>query len=374
MKKTKRILSLALSVCMLAASGSVLAVPENQTGAEETVLTAGETVTIDGFPDAGLPGGTLDKTVQFNFADAFEGDGSNGTNGTTPLANDKGLRAEKADTGIKFSSILGSGNGSRPNAVLLEQTYDLPQPTGSDPYYLTFDFVMQSNCKIAFDFGAGGTAGVMQLLRPDRDGSTPNADYEAVIGGSSRGTIAYAHGKEMSLGLYLDPRNKKVAVYSNGQKLTDDVFDFTDAGAMPETMKVTWCQSSKWWSISSADYITLKQCAVYESAQQSETDQEKADADKAALSLGDISAVTENLTLPTIGSVNGSAITWESANEGVIRIEGGTGVVTRPRNDTAVTLTATITNGTGIAVQTFSVTVKGSEKNADRRTAGGHHQ
>ena len=363
MKKTKRILSLALSVCMLAASGSVLAVPENQTGAEETVLTAGETVTIDGFPDAGLPGGTLDKTVQFNFADAFEGDGSNGTNGTTPLANDKGLRAEKADTGIKFSSILGSGNGSRPNAVLLEQTYDLPQPTGSDPYYLTFDFVMQSNCKIAFDFGAGGTAGVMQLLRPDRDGSTPNADYEAVIGGSSRGTISYAHGKEMSLGLYLDPRNKKVAVYSNGQKLTDDVFDFTDAGAMPETMKVTWCQSSKWWSISSADYITLKQCAVYESAQQSETDQDKADADKEALSLGDISAVTENLTLPTIGSVNGSAITWESANEGVIRIDGGTGVVTRPQNDTAVTLTATITNGTGIAVQTFSVTVKGSEKN-----------
>ncbi|KQP53843.1 family 43 glycosylhydrolase [Agreia sp. Leaf283] len=86
-----------------------------------------------------------------------------------------------------------------------------------------------------------------------------------------------------------------------------------------------------------------------------------ADADRAlrdadALDLGDLSAVTSNLTLPTTG-VNGSTIAWASDSPAVIST---TGVVTRPaagESPAAVSLIATITRGTATEIRTFSATV-----------------
>ncbi|MEJ3747214.1 family 43 glycosylhydrolase [Actinomycetes bacterium KLBMP 9797] len=79
-------------------------------------------------------------------------------------------------------------------------------------------------------------------------------------------------------------------------------------------------------------------------------------ADKAALSLGDTSAVTSNLTLPTSGP-HGSTITWASSAPEVIST---TGAVTRPplgSPDANVTLTATIRRGTVTDTKNFEVTV-----------------
>ncbi len=79
--------------------------------------------------------------------------------------------------------------------------------------------------------------------------------------------------------------------------------------------------------------------------------------DKSALTLGDLSAVTSKINLPTAG-VNGSTITWASSNTSVV---SATGDVTRPKypdTDKQVTLTATITRGSAIATKEFSVTVK----------------
>ncbi|WP_152631131.1 family 43 glycosylhydrolase [Agreia bicolorata] len=86
-----------------------------------------------------------------------------------------------------------------------------------------------------------------------------------------------------------------------------------------------------------------------------------ADADRAvrdadALSLGDLSAVTSNLTLPTTG-VNGSTIAWASDAPTVISTAG---VVTRPaagQNPAAVNLIATITRGAATEIRTFPATV-----------------
>ena len=50
-------------------------------------------------------------------------------------------------------------------------------------------------------------------------------------------------------------------------------------------------------------------------------------ADKAALTLGDTSAVTADLTLPSAGPAGGSAITWATDNASVV---SSSGVVTRP--------------------------------------------
>ncbi|MEU1511737.1 family 43 glycosylhydrolase [Streptomyces sp. NPDC005811] len=79
--------------------------------------------------------------------------------------------------------------------------------------------------------------------------------------------------------------------------------------------------------------------------------------DKAALDLGDTSAVTADLTLPKTGTAGGSTITWASDDTDLVT---DTGKVTRPaagRPDGHATLTATLKKGTVTATRTFDVTV-----------------
>lgn len=83
---------------------------------------------------------------------------------------------------------------------------------------------------------------------------------------------------------------------------------------------------------------------------------EQATAATAALSLGGLSAVTSNLTLPSSGS-NGATIQWSSSNTAVI---SNSGVVSRPASgsDTVdVQLTATITRGFISVAKTFTASV-----------------
>ncbi|MBE7033151.1 MAG: hypothetical protein E7406_02870 [Ruminococcaceae bacterium] len=87
-------------------------------------------------------------------------------------------------------------------------------------------------------------------------------------------------------------------------------------------------------------------------------DADKVAADKTALDLGDTTAVTANLTLPTAGNAYGSTITWATTDASVIT---DAGVITRGGEDKTATLTATITNGTVTDTKTFDVTVKGYE-------------
>ncbi|TCB88754.1 beta-xylosidase [Micromonospora zingiberis] len=78
--------------------------------------------------------------------------------------------------------------------------------------------------------------------------------------------------------------------------------------------------------------------------------------DAASLDLGDLSAVTGALTLPTQGSY-GAAITWASTDPATI---SPTGAVTRPAagaDPASVTLTATVTRGAATATRTFTATV-----------------
>jgi beta-xylosidase len=85
------------------------------------------------------------------------------------------------------------------------------------------------------------------------------------------------------------------------------------------------------------------------------TDQTRVDREVASLTLGDISAVTSNLTLPT--PVNGATVSWSSSDTNVV---SNTGAVTRPASnkpDATVTLTATISRGSVTAVKPFTVTV-----------------
>lgn len=85
-------------------------------------------------------------------------------------------------------------------------------------------------------------------------------------------------------------------------------------------------------------------------------DAEAVAAAKAALTLGDTSAVTANLTLPT--APTGVTFTWKSSNTTVLT---DAGVVSRPDyvdGDATVTLTATITKGAVKDTKVFTVVVK----------------
>ncbi|KOV61383.1 hydrolase [Streptomyces sp. NRRL WC-3618] len=80
-------------------------------------------------------------------------------------------------------------------------------------------------------------------------------------------------------------------------------------------------------------------------------------ADKSALTLGDTSAVTADLTLPSAGPAGGSAITWATDNASVV---SASGAVTRPaagQPDGHATLTATLKKGPASDTKTFDITV-----------------
>ncbi|MEH6438033.1 family 43 glycosylhydrolase [Massilia sp. DD77] len=73
------------------------------------------------------------------------------------------------------------------------------------------------------------------------------------------------------------------------------------------------------------------------------------------LGLGNTSAVTANLNLPTSGA-RGATIAWTSSNPAVV---SNTGVVNAsPNGDVTLTLTARITKGTATTVKAFTVTVR----------------
>ena len=96
-----------------------------------------------------------------------------------------------------------------------------------------------------------------------------------------------------------------------------------------------------------------------------QTDQERVEAAKAVLEL----RVNENngkvkyrIYLLRRGAY-GTSISWTSSPSGIINTnEPDVGKVTRPEDDTEVTLTATITKGSATATKTFTVTVYGKNQ------------
>lgn len=101
------------------------------------------------------------------------------------------------------------------------------------------------------------------------------------------------------------------------------------------------------------------------------TDANRVASDTEALSLGDLSGVTDDLTLPATGPF-GSAVSWASDTPAVISAGGA---VTRPgpgSDPAEVTLTATLTRGSETSTKTFTATVlpdEGDQAKADAAAA-----
>lgn len=100
----------------------------------------------------------------------------------------------------------------------------------------------------------------------------------------------------------------------------------------------------------------IAELATQRAALDSITYSELVDEEIQDLSLGDLSAITGNLALPSSGK-NSTVITWSSSNESVL---SNAGLVTRPRYgepNANIVLTATITLGTISKNKVFNATV-----------------
>ena len=96
-----------------------------------------------------------------------------------------------------------------------------------------------------------------------------------------------------------------------------------------------------------------------------QTDQERVDAAKAVLELRvneNDGKVHDRIYLLRRGAYD-TSISWTSSPTGIIKTNApDVGEVTRPEDDTEVTLTATITKGSATATKTFTVTVYGKNQ------------
>jgi arabinan endo-1,5-alpha-L-arabinosidase len=94
--------------------------------------------------------------------------------------------------------------------------------------------------------------------------------------------------------------------------------------------------------------------AVFGSRLVPRTDAQVVSAVHAELSLGNTTAVSADLSLPT-SATRGAVISWASSNPAVV---SNTGVVTPGASDVTLTLSARISKGTASAIKTFTVTVR----------------
>lgn len=115
-----------------------------------------------------------------------------------------------------------------------------------------------------------------------------------------------------------------------------------------------WDETSKNY-VMTLSALSREGVAVFGSRLLPRTDAQVVAAVQAELSLGNLSAVSASLSLPT-SAARGSVISWTSSNPAVL---SNRGVVTRPTNaDVNLTLTARITKGGASALKTFAVTVR----------------
>lgn len=95
------------------------------------------------------------------------------------------------------------------------------------------------------------------------------------------------------------------------------------------------------------------------------SDTERTARDSGDLDLGDTSAVTDDLMLPTKAPY-GSTVSWESSNEAVVSPDG---TVTRPppgQGDATLVLTATVTKGDASAQRQFTIRVLARPTDAEK--------
>ncbi|MET0983347.1 MAG: family 43 glycosylhydrolase [Telluria sp.] len=171
------------------------------------------------------------------------------------------------------------------------------------------------------------------------------------------------HGKDISAAI---KKSQLVTLGSNGAVSGAATGTWTLAGGNGVELRLSGAASPykgvflRQWDETSKNYVmtlsalSREGVAVFGSRLLPRTDAQVVNAVQAELSLGNTTAVSASLNLPTSGA-RGSSIAWTSSNPAVV---SNSGVVTPANADVTLTLTARITKGSAVVVKTFTVTVR----------------
>ncbi|MEU1184424.1 family 43 glycosylhydrolase [Streptomyces sp. NPDC005820] len=254
---------------------------------------------------------------------------------------------------------------------------------GSDTYVKVPNDVMKglTSISVAFDVKLDTTQTTPYFLYGFGNSSGSNGNgYLFATGNSLRTSIATGNWSTEQTTKPSDSRNLTRSVWKNvtyTQTGTTGVL-YEDGVEVARNTSVTITPGAIGSGTTTANYLgksvysgdklfkgSMRDFRVYDRAlAASEVEQlalpvatQGVEDDKAALDLGDTSAVTADLTLPKTGTAGGSTITWASDDTDLVT---DAGKVTRPnagQPDGHATLTATLKKGSVTATRTFDVTV-----------------
>lgn len=329
---------------------------------EFTIVVKGtvENRNLTGVNGTYFHGGAFVQKGQIDFSTLFEGDGSNGTNGTktfTPkdtATADKdtklGLVAETTDqNGIKFKGwVADSAVGV--NKLLLSKTYNLPEMSNlGQPYYVELEVDSQTRGVITYAFG-NGNGNVLTIQKTDSRVKVDDTwkdvldqeDYVFYVNGVEKARTDVVRKEVTTFGIYVIPELKQILIYQNGTLLVSEVLNYATEDTVLKDVTVSWKQSQGSSGIPSSSYLHLRNMKIFEGPALSEAECLQLDKDKFRFSLitdEEFTSITKDMNLVSKG-IFGSDVKWTSSNNNIINAQ--TGVVTRDRLNTEVTLTAEI--------------------------------
>ncbi len=336
----------------------------NETVSKEfviTVLGTQEFREIEGIEDTYFNDGLFTWENELAFSSCYEEPGTGGSNGI--VLSTAPIKAEKNAEGLSYL-IDNGGTGADRNTVILDRTFEIPTFSDSTiPYFLEFSLSFNVAGALTFYFGKDGEA--LELRRRDSytgtDGVSapeggPWLDYK--VGGQTIASVENCASGDMTIGIYVIPALEQMVLYYNGEKISQEIYQFSKEGAKFNSLRIVWTSSIRWWAINPSEYVTLRHVKFFTGNELTELQKMQLDFEK--LEATDFTAqnlqeITQNLTLPLQGTF-GSNIVWESSAPEIVNAQSG--IVTRPQEDTQVTLTAAVSCGTqSPQIKTFLLTV-----------------
>ena len=194
------------------------------------------------------------------------------------------------------------------------------------------------------------------------ESKTPAAQYNVIVEKTAGGNVTVTPALPESGMVDKNTVLTFTATKLDGYKFVKWEHNGADTGVTEPTYKLTVTQAVRIKAVFTVDETPI-----------TKTDQEKVEKAKEALKLyfqnGDtadnISSHRLNLL---VNRLQETKISWQSNRTNIIEIkkenERSYGSITRPEENTQVTLTATITKGDASATKSFTVTVRGTNEDA----------
>lgn len=282
-----------------------------------------------------------------------------------------------AQTTAPFGTTVGATGGinidlqTRGNSP----TFTFPEELDS-PFYIQFDVSTQAvSPGIEFRMTyrpEGGKATVVQELKWNSGYTYLKGKNLSTYGGKN---FASTENKKTTMCLYIDPISSTLKVMDAEGKFVPEA-GLPISGATDKNGAVTAVNFCRAGSTSPAGYIEVDNFAVYRTAPETQIYNDRVmlralaeNITFADFSDEDAGAVTENLDLSVlkneIESANdGVTVSFVSSNEDILAIDGETGVITRPFDNTQVKMEVVVSKGASTFGKTIVFTVKEADNPA----------